>query len=159
RLVSIYTELGNWERYLDVQRSLVAQDELPGLKASRVRSMALVARTRLGDARRAAELFDGGLDVDPPRLDALQEGSVLYTAMKDWRALADVHRRVLLRAEYHARRAGPTLGAVLPLAGSTSSGSIRAVRTEGSGAVPAAALERSSAGYEGDARVRAFRER
>ena len=159
RLVSIYSEVGNWERLLDVQHAMVDLEDFPALKASRMRSMALVAQTKLRDPRRSAELFEEVLHLDPSRLDALEEVVALYTEMKDWRALAGVHRRVLNRAEHHARRADPILARTLPLAGSTSNGAVRAAaRSDGHSSHPPA-IERASAGYESDPRVRALRER
>jgi tetratricopeptide (TPR) repeat protein len=160
RLVSIYTGLRAWERLLSVQRAIAEGEELPELRAGRVRSMAVAAKTKLEDHPRAADLFDEVLELDPERLDALDEVAAIYKNLEDWRALGRAHRRMLLRADRHAREVDAAIAPRLPLAGTSGSSAGRPSRlppavTEVSASTPMAAV----AGGRDDAELRALRDR
>ncbi len=152
RLVSIYTALDDARSLLGVQRAIADSEELPALRASRVRSMALIAWSKLGDAALAMELFEEALDLDPTRLDALEALAAISKHDGRFRDLARAHGRLFVRMDQGGPAPAPSLRASDP------NGSVRPGRTETSGVVPIDAVERMGA-YEATARIRQLRER
>ncbi|HEY2516598.1 MAG TPA: hypothetical protein VGI39_37265 [Polyangiaceae bacterium] len=158
RLVSIYEGLEDWSRLLKAHRAIADSEELPALRASRVRSMAVIARTKLGDGLQAAELLEEALDLEPTRLDALEELSAICKEERDYDRLARAHARVLFRAAELGLRLGPRSSLSSAPGDERAPVSVRPARTEGSGVVSREAMERS-ARLESEARVRYLRAR
>ncbi|HEY8077610.1 MAG TPA: hypothetical protein VIF62_25965, partial [Labilithrix sp.] len=98
-LMGIYGELGSWDRLSNVLEAIVQIQESPERKAKSLFAMAVVIREKMGDALRAADIFDQVLDVDRKKLEAFEEIVRTLTAVKDWEALERAYRRMLGRVQ------------------------------------------------------------
>jgi tetratricopeptide (TPR) repeat protein len=159
RLVSIYTALEDWARLLDVQRALADSEDLPALRAARVRSMGVVAWTKQKDGARALALFEEALDLDPTRLDALEAFATIAKQTNRLRELARVHAWLLVRSEDATDGARESLAPGSLRASDAAIGSVRPPRTESSAIVPIDVMERSGTRLEHVRRLKHLRER
>lgn len=96
-LLWVYGELSCWEKLVETLRAVVEIDRDTVKKAKGLFTMAQVMRDKIGDAYRAAELFEETIAVDPTRLDAFERVVRIYTELKDWAALEKSYRRMIHR--------------------------------------------------------------
>src|SRR4029077_15513716 len=94
RLLSLYGTLGEWEKLLEVLATLADLEREPARRAKHYYAIAGVAREKIGDARRAARLYEEVLDLDPTRLDAFERVVRIWTDLRDWRELELAYLRM-----------------------------------------------------------------
>jgi tetratricopeptide (TPR) repeat protein len=98
RLLAAYQRLEQWDKVLSVLRAIVASDTDPVRKGKAISVMAQIAKEKLGDDARAVTLYDESLDQDPSRLDVFEKIVRILTEQKNWTALEQNYRRMLMRA-------------------------------------------------------------
>jgi tetratricopeptide (TPR) repeat protein len=96
-LMWVYSELQDWEHLSSVLEGITQIQESPDRKVKSLIAMAQVVENKVGDLRRAAELYDQVLDIDRKKLDAFQELVRILTAAKDWETLDRAYRKMLAR--------------------------------------------------------------
>jgi tetratricopeptide (TPR) repeat protein len=96
-LMAIYGELGKWDALSGILEAITHIQESPERKAKSIFATAVVVREKVGDALRAADLFDSVLDIDKRKLEAFEEVVRTLTAVKDWEALERAYRKMLGR--------------------------------------------------------------
>lgn len=104
RLVSLWGQLGNWEKLAAALQALGDLESDPARRAKHVYASAGVVRERLADPRRAAALYERTLDLDATRLDAFERLVRTWTEVHDWRELELSYRRMLGRVSDRADR-------------------------------------------------------
>jgi tetratricopeptide (TPR) repeat protein len=97
RLVALLGALGEWERLVEVLGVLGSLEPDPVRRAKHVYASAGVVREKIGDARRAARLYEEVLDLDESRLDAFERIVRVWTDLHDWQELELAYRRMLGR--------------------------------------------------------------
>ncbi|MGH7296353.1 MAG: hypothetical protein ACRELB_15545 [Polyangiaceae bacterium] len=99
RLVSAQGALGDWEKLLEALRALGELERDPARRAKHFYASAGVVREKIGDARRAARLYEAVLDLDASRLDAFERVVRIWTDLRDWRELELAYRRMIARTQ------------------------------------------------------------
>ncbi len=84
RLVVLYGELSLWDKLVDALRAIANAEDDAGRKAKSLYAMAQVMREKIGDAHRAAQVYDEVLDLDETRLDAFERTVRILTELRDW---------------------------------------------------------------------------
>lgn len=97
RLVVLYGELSLWDKLADALRTIADAEDEPDLKAKSLYALAQVMREKIGDARRAARLYDEVLDVDEKRLDAFERLVRIFTELRDWNELRLAYSKMIGR--------------------------------------------------------------
>ena len=97
RLVGLHGSLGEWEKLLEALRALGDLEREPKRRAKHYYASAGVIREKIGDARRAARLYEEVLDLDDSRLDAFERVVRIWTDLRDWRQLEVAYRRMVAR--------------------------------------------------------------
>ena len=96
-LMWVYGETQRWDDLSNVLESIAQIQESPERKAKSFFAMAQVVLEKVGDPRRAAELFNQVLDIDKTRLDAFEQLVRTLTEIKDWEALELFYRKMIAR--------------------------------------------------------------
>lgn len=104
RLVSLWEQLREWEKLVAALRALGDLETAPERRAKHLYASAGVVRERMNDARRAADLYEETLDLDPSRLEAFERVVRVWTEQRDWNALEVSYRRMLGRLRPGADR-------------------------------------------------------
>ncbi len=110
-LMWLYGERHRWDELSNVLEAIAEIQESPDRKAKSFFAMAQVVLEKVGDLRRAAELFDQVLDIDKTRLDAFEQLVRALTELKDWETLELFYRKMIARI-----KDGPTPNAPLQFA-------------------------------------------
>ena len=98
-LMWLYGERHRWDALSNVLEGIAQIQESPDRKAKSFFAMAQVVLEKVEDPRRAAELFDQVLDIDPTRLDAFELLVRALTEIKDWEALELFYRKMIARTK------------------------------------------------------------
>lgn len=98
KLVALRQELGRWQGVFDALAGIEAVDKDPQRRSKTLFTMAQIALRELTDRRKAIDLFDRVLDVDPKNLEAFERIVRLLTEDKDWLALDQMYERMARRA-------------------------------------------------------------
>ena len=96
-LMWLYGERHRWDELSNVLEAIAGIHDSPDRKAKSFFAMAQVVLEKVGDQRRAAELFDQVLDIDKTRLDAFEQLVRALTEVKDWEALELYYRKMIAR--------------------------------------------------------------
>jgi tetratricopeptide (TPR) repeat protein len=97
RLVGLWGTLCEWEKLVGALHVLGNMEPDPGRRARHVYASAGVVREKVGDARRAAQLYEEVLDLDESRLDAFERLVRIWTDRRDWGELEVCYRRMIGR--------------------------------------------------------------
>lgn len=97
RLIALRGQLGEWDLLVDALRALGDLETDPSRRAKHVFAGAGVVREKIGDARRAARLYEEVLDLDESRLDAFERIVRVWTDLRDWGELELAYRRMIGR--------------------------------------------------------------
>ena len=97
-LTWLYGELGEWDLLTGILQE-AAQGSAPTEKVASLLAIAEVARDKLDDRLRAADLYDQVLDVDRKRLDVFEELVRTLTEEKDWERLERAYRKMIARVK------------------------------------------------------------
>ena len=95
--LSIYKQLERWSDVAATLRDIADCEPDPRHKAKGLFAMAQVVEAKVGDPKRAAELFDEVVALDPTRLDAFEHIARIHTELRDWSALTAAHHALLNR--------------------------------------------------------------
>ena len=98
-LMWVYGERQRWDDLSNVLEGIAQIQESPDRKAKSFFAMAQVVLEKVGDHRRAAELFDQVLDIDKTRLDAFEQLVRALTEVKDWDTLDLFYRKMIARTK------------------------------------------------------------
>ncbi len=98
-LMWVYGERQRWDDLSNVLEGIAQIQESPDRKAKSFFAMAQVVLEKVGDRRRAAELFDQVLDIDKTRLDAFEHLVRALTEVKDWDTLDLFYRKMIARTK------------------------------------------------------------
>ncbi|HEY8038157.1 MAG TPA: hypothetical protein VIF15_00110 [Polyangiaceae bacterium] len=97
RLIALWGALGEWDKLAGALRSLGELEQDPARRAKHLYASAGVVREKLGDLRRAAQVYDEVLDLDEGRLDAFEHLVRAWTDLRDWHELEMAYRRMIGR--------------------------------------------------------------
>jgi tetratricopeptide (TPR) repeat protein len=97
RLVVIYGELSQWDKLVDALRALADAEQDADRKTKNLYALAQIVRDKIGDARRAVELYDEVLDLDETRLDAFERVVRIFTELRDWEELRIAYTKMIGR--------------------------------------------------------------
>lgn len=99
KLLALYQKDKKWAPLFDVLRSIAEVDSDPRRRAKTYFTMGQIAAGELLDRGTALACFDRTLEADPSQLEAFERIVRLLTETKDWSALEQMYRRMIVRTD------------------------------------------------------------
>src|SRR5262249_20381351 len=99
KLLELYPKTKQWDRMVDTLQRIAELEPQPDRRSKYLFTMAPAYRDadKLTDAKRAVDVFNEALDLNPGFLQAFERIDKILTALKEWKQLERAYRKMLHR--------------------------------------------------------------